>query len=143
MPSSSAEGPWFTITAVRPRELGASLALGCLAAVMAGCGDDDDAAARATLPPIQSTTTVAPTIPATTTQPRFYEVQQGDTLIEIADAFGLPMTLIMEKNGITNPDQIFAGQILELPLASEVVVATLPAPTTSLAGVAPTTTSAP
>jgi LysM repeat protein len=79
--------------------LGASLALGCLTAVAAACGDDDDAAARATLPPIQSTTTVPATNPATTTQPRFYEVQPGDTLIEIADAFGLPMTLIMEKNG--------------------------------------------
>lgn len=124
--------------------LGASLALGCLVALAPGCGDDDDeAAVRATLAPIQSTTTTPSTIPTTTTQPRFYEVQSGDTLIEIADAFGLPMTLIMEKNGITNPDQIQAGQILELPLASEVVLTTLPAPTTSLAGMAATTTTAP
>ena len=129
--------------AVRSRLLGASLAAACL--VLASCSDDDDdASARATLPPIETTTTVATTIAVTTTQPRFYEVQQGDTLTEIAVAFGLPIALIMEKNGIVNPDQIFAGQILELPNASEVVVTSLPpAPTTSLAGVAPTTTAAP
>ena len=70
------------------------------------------------------------TVPPTTTQPRFYEVQPGDTLSEIAAAFGLPIPAIMEKNNIVNPDQIYAGQILQLPLASEIVVTSLPPVTT-------------
>jgi LysM repeat protein len=124
------------------RGLGASFVVAL--AVVAGCSDDDDPTARATLPPIETTTTVPTTIPSTTTQPRFYEVQQGDTLTEIAVAYGLPIALIMEKNGIVDANQIYAGQILELPLASEVVSTSLPpGPTTSLAGGAATTTSAP
>jgi LysM repeat protein len=106
-----------------------------LLAFSAACSDDDDAAGSATLPAIQTTSTIATTVPPTTTQPRFYEVQSGDTLTEIAAAYGLPIPAIMEINGITNPDAIFEGQILELPLASEIVstslppVTTIPAPT--------------
>jgi LysM repeat protein len=110
--------------------LGASLAGVGLVVALAACGDDDDAAANATLAAIQTTTTVPTTTPPTTTQPRFYEVQPGDTLTEIAAAFGLPIPAIMEKNNIANPDQIYAGQILELPLASEIVVTSLPPVTT-------------
>ena len=62
----------------------------------------------------------------TTTQPRFYEVQEGDTLTEIAAAYGLPIQAIMEANGIVDPNRIEVGQILELPLASEIVVTSLP-----------------
>ena len=57
-------------------------------------------------------------------------MQSGDTLSEIAAAYGLPIPAIMEANGITNPDAIFAGQILELPLASEIVSTSLPPVTT-------------
>jgi hypothetical protein len=39
----------------------------------------------------------------------------------------------MEKNQITDPDKIFAGQILELPMAAEIVVTSLP-PVTTVAG---------
>ena len=90
------------------------------------CSDEDDPAASETLAPIQTTTTTSTTLPTTTTQPRFYEVQRGDTLTEIADAFGLPIPAIMEANGIVDPNAIQAGQILELPLASEIVVTSLP-----------------
>jgi LysM repeat protein len=74
---------------------------------------------------------VATTIAPTTTEPHFYKVQSGDTLGKIAARFGLPIQAIMEKNKITNPDKIFAGQILELPLASEIVVTSLPPVTTA------------
>jgi LysM repeat protein len=118
------------------RVLGASLAgvvLIALSALSAGCEDNDDPAANATLPPIQTTTTLPVTVAPTTTQPRFYKVQSGDTLGKIAAAFGLPIQAIMEKNKLTDPDKIFAGQILELPVASEIVVTSLP-PITTVAG---------
>ena len=73
------------------------------------------------------------TVAPTTTQPRFYKIQPGDTLGKIAAAFGLPIQAIMEKNQITDPDKIYAGQILELPVASEIVVTSLP-PVTTVAG---------
>jgi LysM repeat protein len=113
------------------RLLGATIVALALAITAAACADDDDPAADATLPPMQTTTTVETTIPTTTTQPRFYKVQSGDTLGKIAAAFGLPIQAIMEKNAITDPDKIFAGQILELPLASEIVVTSLPPQTTA------------
>jgi LysM repeat protein len=113
------------------RLLGATLVGVCLVVLAAACSDDDSPGAQATLAPIQTTTTVGTTIPATTTQPRFYEVQPGDTLTEIAAAYGLPVPAIMEKNGITDANRIFAGQILELPLASEIVSTSLPPVTTA------------
>ena len=99
------------------RLLGATLASVVLIVVAAACASDDDAGAKATLPPIVTTTTVPTTIASTTTQPRFYKIQQGDTLGKIAAAFGLPIQAIMEKNEITDANKIFAGQILELPMA--------------------------
>ena len=69
------------------------------------------------MPAIQTTTSITTTIPPTTSQPRFYEIQSGDTLIEIAAAFGLPVQAVMEANGITDANVIFAGQIITLPLA--------------------------
>jgi LysM repeat protein len=117
------------------RVLGASLAGAVLvvSALAAGCEDNDDPAADATLPPIQTTTTLPVTVAPATTQPRFYEIQSGDTLGKIAAAFGLPIQAIMEKNKITDPDKIYAGQILELPIAAEIVVTSLP-PVTTVVG---------
>ena len=126
------------------RLLGATLGAVVLVVVAAAaCGSDDDAAANATLAPIITTTTVPTTIASTTTQPRFYKIQQGDTLGKIAAAFGLPIQAIMEKNQITDANKIFAGQILELPMASEIVVTSLPAVTTAVgATAAPAITTA-
>ncbi len=91
------------------------------------CSDDDVPEANATLAPIQTTTTTSTTMPTTTTQPRFYQVQPGDTLTKIAAAYGLPVTAIMEANPtITDPNAIQAGWILALPLASEIVATSLP-----------------
>ena len=115
------------------RLLGATFLGVILIVVAAACSGDDDAAANATLPPIVTTTTVPTTIASTTTQPRFYKIQRGDTLDKIAAAYGLPIQAIMDKNGLTDPNKIFAGQILELPLASEVVSTSLP-PVTTVAG---------
>ncbi len=136
---------------MRSRLLGA-VVVGATAAVLAGACSDDESAEQTTLPPIV-TTTMPPTttLPPPTTQPQFYEVQPGDTLTEIAVAYGLPIPAIMQINNITNQDAIFAGQILQLPNAADIVANSLP-PTpgqTTIAGATPapasvaTTTIAP
>ena len=118
---------------------------GALVVIAGACSDDDDTEAQATLPAIVTTSTTATTVAPTTTQPRFYEVQEGDTLSGIAAAYGLPVTAIMQVNGIVDPNRIEVGQILELPLASEIVSTTLPPVTTAPGPVAspPFTTIAP
>ena len=116
---------------VRSRVLGATVGTSAaLVLIVGACSNDDDGTADATLPAIQTTTSITTTIPPTTSQPRFYEIQSGDTLIEIAAAFGLPVQAVMEANGITDANVIFAGQIITLPLASEIVVTSLPPITT-------------
>lgn len=105
---------------------GVVLAVG--AASASACSDEEGAPADATLPPIVTLPTTAPTTVApTTTVPLFYEVQSGDTLTEIADAYSLPIKAIMDANGITDQDAIQAGQILELPSAADIVANSLPA----------------
>lgn len=120
---------------MRSRLLGATgwaVALVVGAASASACSDDEGAPADATLPPIA---TLAPTTPTTaaptTTVPLFYEVQSGDTLTQIADAYSLPIKAIMDANGITNQDAIQAGQILELPRAADIVANSLPAGATT------------
>lgn len=112
------------------RLLGATAAAGFLLVVagsLSACGDDDTGGAdQATLPPIVTLPTTAPTTVApTTTQPQYYEVQRGDTLFQIADSYRLPMPAIMELNGIKDPNDIQAGQILQLP-SPEIVANALP-----------------
>jgi LysM repeat protein len=101
---------------MRSRLLGASVAVGSLIAVgAAACADDDTAEPGVTLPPILTTTSTT-TIPPSTTEPqRFYEIQEGDTLTEIADRFGVPIQAIMRLNAIRDQNAIYAGQLIELP----------------------------
>ncbi len=44
-----------------------------------------------------------------------YTIQAGDTLAEIAAAYGVSVDALADANGITNPDQIEVGQILRIP----------------------------
>ena len=65
------------------------------------------------------TTVPATEVVATTTtvpyEPICYTVQSGDSLFGIAEKFSVSMEEVMQINGITNPDKVFAGQVLELP----------------------------
>ena len=82
---------------------------------LAGCGTTDEAS-RETLPPIR--TTIAITTTTSTTVPagqRFYVIQSGDTLGTIAAAFEVTVQSIVELNGLANPDDIQAGQTIEIP----------------------------
>lgn len=52
------------------------------------------------------------------TQPDKYTVKENDTLFNIADKYyqdGYKYTEIAKTNNLTNPDQIEAGQVLEIP----------------------------
>ena len=96
---------------------------------VAGCGTTDKAS-RETLPPIR--TTIAVTTSTSTTVPpgqRFYVIKGGDTLGTIATGFGVTVQSIVDLNGLANPDDIQAGQTIEIP-SGVTVVAELPAPTT-------------
>lgn len=45
---------------------------------------------------------------------RAYTVEEGDTLSSIAATYGIDPDDLAAQNGITNPDQIFAGQTLHI-----------------------------
>lgn len=66
-----------------------------------------------------ATTVPAPTVaPATTTEPPVltpYTVVRGDTLIQIADRYGIHLNDLVRVNNIADPTKIFVGQILLIP----------------------------
>ena len=46
--------------------------------------------------------------------PRYYVVRPGDTLLSIADRYGLELENILSLNHIENPNVIYPGQIIRL-----------------------------
>lgn len=108
---------------------GVIVGMAALAPLAAGaCGDNGTAAG--TLPPIVTVSTTTTIFVTTTTIQKFYTVQRGDTLGKIAKAFQVRLTDIMAINGITNADDIQAGQELQIP-TGQVVYSTLPTPVTT------------
>ena len=96
-----------------------------LAGVAVGCGTTDSAS-QERLPPIR--TTLATTSTTSTTIPegqRFYTIKRGDTLALIAASFEVTVISIVDLNGLANPDDIQAGQTIEIP-SGVIVVADLP-----------------
>ncbi len=55
-----------------------------------------------------------------------YTVMSGDTLSVIARRAGVSETDIMQLNGINNPDRLFPGQELQLPVGDEPMLASVP-----------------
>lgn len=99
--------------------------VGAVLVGVVGCGTTDGAS-QERLPPIR--TTVPSTSTTTTTIPegqRFYTVNSGDTLAVIAERFEVTVQSIVDLNGLENPDDIQAGQTLEIP-SGIVVIAELP-----------------
>jgi LysM repeat protein len=97
---------------------GLTLLAGALIAVplaLAACGSGDGAASE-TLPPIATTTSSTVLTTTTTTWvPVTYTIQPGDGLRGIADKFGVDIDKLAVLNGITNPDNIQAGDVLDIP----------------------------
>lgn len=117
----------------RPGTLALPLALlGVLTVAAVGCGTTDPAS-QERLPPIR--TTLVTTTTTTTTIPpgqRFYTVKQGDTLGKIAAGFEVTVQSIVDLNKLASPDDIQAGQTLEIP-SGIVVIAELPNQTATTA----------
>jgi len=55
--------------------------------------------------------------PTPTPTPITYQIQPGDTLVNIADLYGTSVELLTATNNIENPHQIDVGQILLIPTA--------------------------
>ena len=85
-----------------------------LIALLLSRGNDSDS--------IPVETTIATTIPLPTTtvytEPVFYTVSPGDSLFQISKTYNLNMADLMALNGITDPDKVNAGQVLQLPVAT-------------------------
>lgn len=76
--------------------------------------------------PTATTTPLPPT-------PTAYVIQRGDSLTSIAARFNTTVGALVQQNGITNPNRIFAGQQLIIPSGT-----TTPPPTATLPPVQPT-----
>ncbi|MCM8745387.1 LysM peptidoglycan-binding domain-containing protein [Thermomicrobium sp. CFH 73360] len=61
------------------------------------------------------TPTVVPAAPVTPGSGTTYVVQPGDTLYSIAVRFGVSLQALIEANGIEDPNQLQAGQVLVIP----------------------------
>jgi len=48
------------------------------------------------------------------TSPRYYVVRPGDTIVSIADRYGLEIDDLLNLNRLENPNIIYPGQILRL-----------------------------
>jgi len=48
-----------------------------------------------------------------------YQIQPGDTLSKIAKQYGVTVKQLQEANGIKNPNLIFAGKSLKIPIEDE------------------------
>jgi LysM repeat protein len=81
--------------------------------VFAGCGSASGSALD-TLPPIRTTTSTTTTTTTPYTGRIFYLVKRGDNLSEIAKAYKVTSSSIMELNGLTT-DVLQVGQELEIP----------------------------
>lgn len=67
--------------------------------------------------------------------PGQHRVQPGETLSEIAKQYGVTLEQLMAVNGITDPDSVYSGQLLEIATPAPVTAA--PATATTAATAAP------
>ena len=74
-----------------------------------------------------STPTVLPA-PSPTAEIVLYTVQPGDTLLGIAQVYGVSVEALVEANGLPNPDVLSAGQTLVIPVEGVPAPITLTAP---------------
>lgn len=54
-------------------------------------------------------------IPENSSSAKYYQIQPGDTLSEIAARFGTTVSALASQNNISNPDLIYAGTTIRIP----------------------------
>jgi LysM repeat protein len=59
--------------------------------------------------------TTASAVSTATTSDSVYRVQRGDTLSAIAASHGTTVAALIQINGLSNPNYIYAGQQIRLP----------------------------
>ena len=69
--------------------------------------------------PTPSPTPTPAATPTPTPAPQTYTVQPGDTLLAIAERFGITVEDLQARNQLDDPNSIFAGQKLQLPQPGE------------------------
>ena len=70
--------------------------------------------ARRWRPPALAVALLAAVLPVSLAFAQSHQVRPGDTLSSIAATYGVPMEQLAHANGITNPDRIYAGQVLSI-----------------------------
>ena len=117
--------------------LNALIALGISVAVTLTLGRRNPTPAA---PPPTATSPAAVTPQAgvpTAAQATTYVVKAGDSLSAIAFQYGLSLQELMTANNLTDPDVLYVGQKLNIPVAGSVTVVPTPRPTAAPTG-APT-----
>jgi len=80
--------------------------------------------------PTLARSTLAPTATATPSPtPIIYVVQKGDNLIGIARHYRVPVALLQETNGVTDPRRLQIGQLLVIPRPDAAISTPPPTPT--------------
>lgn len=82
---------------------------------------------ESTASPTPSPTPTPEATPTPTPAPQTYTVQAGDTLLGIAERFGITVEDLQARNELADPNNIFVGQKLELPQPGERVQPETPA----------------
>lgn len=97
-------------------------------------------AAAANDPADTPSDTTAPTEPTPIGEQEVYIVTAGDSLSSIADRFGIPVSTIVEVNKLTDPNFVFSGQRLVIPVNGErgttAAPTATPAPAQAVQGIA-------
>jgi LysM repeat protein len=65
--------------------------------------------------PLQTTSKASKNTQKQTAQDGYYTVSAGDTLVKIAQMYGIPLKSLMEANNISDPNSINIGQKLIVP----------------------------
>lgn len=80
--------------------------------------------------PLPTSTPISPSLPRGTLID--YVVQSGDSLAGIANLFNSTIEAISEENNITNPNELFVGQLLRIPVNLVTPTATRPPTSTPI-----------
>jgi LysM repeat protein len=83
---------------------------------------DDEADDESGTPSAKKTPSPTPT-PEVTATPVTYIISSGDTLLAIANQFGVDVDLLAEENGIADPSGLQLGQELIIPFTAEELAA--------------------